>query len=79
MLLSYKWDRVGLGWVGLDGSLCGATIRASLRDAKNCIHLTFSEKFLVFLVSLVVFLGVKFVFRKSCPCKRNDKLKVWTD
>ena len=28
MLLSYMW-------IGLDGSLCGATIRASLRDANN--------------------------------------------
>ena len=34
---------------------------------KNCIHLTFSEKFLVFLVSLVVFLGVKFGFSKILP------------
>ena len=33
MLLSYKWMD---GWVGL-GSLCGATIRASLRDANNTI------------------------------------------
>ena len=24
-----------------------------------------------------VFLGVKFGFRKSCLCKRNDKYKVW--
>ena len=23
------------------------------------------------------FLGVKFGFRKSCLCKRNDKYKVW--
>ena len=38
--------------------------------------LTFSETFLVFLVPLVVFLGVKFGFRKSCLCKRNDKYKV---
>ena len=30
MLLSYKWD-----WMGWVGSLCGATIRASLRDANN--------------------------------------------
>ena len=31
----------------------------------------------LFLVSLVVFfLGVKFGFRKSCPCKRNDKYEV---
>ena len=39
--------------------------------------MTFSETFLVFLVILVVFLGVKFGFRKSCLCKRNDKYKVW--
>ena len=38
--------------------------------------MTFSETFLVFLVILVVFLGVKFGFRKSCLCKRNDKYKV---
>ena len=31
----------------------------------------------MFLVSLVVFLGVKFGFRKSCLCKRNDKYEVW--
>ena len=32
MLLSYKWmDGIGLG------SLCGAIIRASLRDANKCI------------------------------------------
>ena len=32
MLLSYKW----MGWVGMGlGSLCGAIIRASLRDANN--------------------------------------------
>ena len=30
MLLSYKW--MGLDWVG---SLCGAIIRASLRDANH--------------------------------------------
>ena len=36
----------------------------------------FPETFLVFLVSLVVFLGVKFGFRKSCLCKRNDKYGV---
>ena len=30
----------------------------------------------MFLVPLVVFLGVKFGFRKSCLCKRNDKYKV---
>ena len=30
MLLSYKW--IGYGWMG---SLCGAIIRASLRDANN--------------------------------------------
>ena len=40
--------------------------------------MTFSETFLVFLVSLVVFLGVKFGFQKSCLCKRNDKYKVWS-
>ena len=39
--------------------------------------MTFSETFLVFLVILVVFLGVRFGFRKSCLCKRNDKYKVW--
>ena len=39
--------------------------------------MTFSETFLVFLVPLVVFLGVKFGFRKSCLCKRNDKYEVW--
>ena len=38
--------------------------------------MTFSETFLVFLVILVVFLGVKFGFRKSCLCKRNDKYEV---
>ena len=38
--------------------------------------MTFSETFLVFLVILVVFGGVKFGFRKSCLCKRNDKYKV---
>ena len=32
----------------------------------------------MFLVPLVVFLGVKFGFRKSCLCKRNDKYEVWT-
>ena len=31
------------------------------------------------LVPLVVFLGVKFGFRKSCLCKRNDKYEVWFD
>ena len=31
MLLSYNWMD---GWVGL-GSLCGAIVRASLRDANN--------------------------------------------
>ena len=36
MLLSYKWDWLdGLGWVG---SLCGATIRASLRDANKAFR-----------------------------------------
>ena len=39
--------------------------------------MTFSETFLVFLVPLVVFLGVKFGIRKSCQCKRNDKYEVW--
>ena len=38
--------------------------------------MTFSETFLVFLVILVVFLGVKFGFPKPCLCKRNDKYKV---
>jgi len=33
MLLSYKWDGYGLG------SLCGAIVRASLRDAKNNIRM----------------------------------------
>ena len=32
MLLSYMW--IGLGWMGM-GSLCGVTIRASLRDANK--------------------------------------------
>ena len=41
--------------------------------------MTFSEAFLVFLVPLVIFLGVKFGFRKSCQCKRNDKYEVWVD
>ena len=41
--------------------------------------MTFSETFLVFLVILVVFLGVKFGFRKSCLCKRNDKYKVCSE
>ena len=31
----------------------------------------------MFLVPLVVFLGVKFGFQKSCLCKRNDKYEVW--
>ena len=30
MLLSYKWD-----WMGWVGSLCGASLRASLRDANK--------------------------------------------
>ena len=30
----------------------------------------------MFLVPLVVFWGVKFGFRKSCQCKRNDKYEV---
>ena len=33
----------------------------------------------MFLVPLVIFLGVKFGFRKSCQCKRNDKYEVWVD
>ena len=33
MLLSYMW--IGLGWDGMVGPLCGATIRASLRDANK--------------------------------------------
>ena len=37
----------------------------------------FFRHILVFLVPLVVFLGVKFGFRKSCQCKRNDKYDVW--
>ena len=32
----------------------------------------------MFLVSLVVFFGVKFGFQKSCLCKINDKYKVWS-
>ena len=36
----------------------------------------FFRDILVFLVPLVVFLGVKFGFRKSCLCKRNDKYEV---
>ena len=32
----------------------------------------------MFLVPLVVFWGVKFGFRKSCLCKKNDKYKVWS-
>ena len=36
----------------------------------------FDETLLVFLVPLVDFLGVKFGFRKSCQCKRNDKYEV---
>ena len=31
----------------------------------------------MFLVPLVIFLGVKFGFKKSCLCKRNDKYEVW--
>ena len=31
----------------------------------------------MFLVPLVVFLGVKYGFPKSCLCKRNDKYEVW--
>ena len=38
--------------------------------------MTFSETCLVFLVSLVGFLGVKFGFRASCLCKRNDKYEA---
>ena len=40
MLRSYKW--IGLGWVGigLDGSLCGAILWASLCDANKCFHQT---------------------------------------
>ena len=37
MLLSYKWDGYGLG------SLCGAIVRASLRDANNCELVVFSN------------------------------------
>ena len=51
-------------------------VNFSRLSEKKCIYLTFSETFLVFLVPLVVFLGVKFGFRKSCLCKRNDKYKV---
>ena len=35
---------------------------------KNCIHFTFSETFLVFLVSLVVFWGVKFAEQSKIVC-----------
>ena len=52
-------------------------VNFSRMSEKKCIYMTFSETFLVFLVILVVFLGVKFGFRKSCLCKRNDKYKVW--
>ena len=54
-------------------------VNFSRLSEKKCIYLTFSETFLVFLVPLVVFLGVKFGFRKSCLCKRNDKYEVWLD
>ena len=53
-------------------------VNFSRMSEKKCIYMTFSETFLVFLVILVVFLGVKFGFRKSCLCKRNDKYKVWS-
>ena len=53
-------------------------INFSRLSEKKCIYLTFSETFLVFLVPLVIFLGVKFGFRKSCLFKRNDKYEVWT-
>ena len=46
-------------------------VNFSRLSEKKCIYLTFSETFLVFLVPR--FLGVKFGFRKSCQCKRNDK------
>ena len=52
-------------------------VNFSRLSEKKCIYLTFSETFLVFLVPLVVFLGLKFGFRKSCQCKRNDKYEVW--
>ena len=51
-------------------------VNFSRLSEKKCIYMTFSETFLVFLVPLVVFLGVKFGFRKSCQCKRNDKYEV---
>ena len=51
-------------------------VNFSRLSEKKCIYLTFSETFLVFLVPLVVILGVKFGFRKSCLCKRNDKYEV---
>ena len=51
-------------------------VNFSRLSEKKCIYLTFSETFLVFLVPLVVFWGVKFGFRKSCLCKRNDKYEV---
>ena len=44
MLLSYKWMD---GWVWM-GSLCGATIRASLCDANKC-GLTSPRFFMSFL------------------------------
>ena len=36
----------------------------------------FLRHIIMFLVPLDVFLGVKFGFRKSCQCKRNDKYEV---
>ena len=51
-------------------------VNFSRMSEKKCIYMTFSETFLVFLVILVVFLGVKYGFRKSCLCQRNDKYEV---
>ena len=51
-------------------------VNFSRLSEKKCIYLTFSETFLVFLVPLVVILGVKFGFLKSCLCKRNEKYEV---
>ena len=51
MLLSYMYKWMGLGWIGLGWkSLCGATIRALLCDAKGrhkkTVFFTFSQKIL---------------------------------
>ena len=39
----------------------------------------FRDIFSVFGAFSRFFLGVKFGFRKSCLCKRNDKYEVWSD